>query len=173
MIAIAERLHLRLHGRAPWTVVILAVVVVALIVADVILLLAWQSQQAVSNARTAAVAAANEKVPTLLSYSYSTFGTALTRAESNVTDQFWGTYGHLMTSQIEPAAKKDQVVAQASVTGTSVVSAQPGTVTLLMILDQQTKTNTRTESVLNNTAVRVVMQKVNGTWLVDDLLPRS
>lgn len=171
MIAIAKRL--RGSGRAHWTVVILAVVVVALIVADIVLLLAWQSQQAVSNARTAAVAAANEKVPTLLSYSYSSFGTALTHARANVTDRFWSSYGHLMTSRIEPAAKKDEVVAQATVTSTSVVAAQPGTVTLLMILDEQTKTSLRAESVLNNTAVHVVMRQVNGTWLVDSLLPRT
>lgn len=169
MTAIAARLR----GRASRTVVILAVVIVALIAANVVLLLMWQSQGAVNDARTAAVTAADKKVPSLLSYSYSSFAADLARAEGGATDKFRSTYGKLMTSQVEPTARQHQVITQATVASASVISAQSGTATLLMFLDQQTKTNTKSESVLNDTAVRVVMRQVNGTWLVDDLVPRS
>lgn len=169
MIAIAGRWPQRMSR----TAVILAVVVVALAVATGVLFFVWQSQQAVISARNAAVTAASQKVPSLLSYSYSSFGSDLARAEAATTGQFRSTYGNLMTSQIEPAAKQHQVVTQATVSGASVISAQSGSATLLMFLNQQTKTNAKQESVLNDTAVRVVMRKVNGAWLVDNLQPRS
>lgn len=163
----------RWRGRPATTVIVLAAVVFVLIVADVVLLLVWRSQRSADGARADAVTAATTKVPSLLSYSYSSFGSDLAHAESNVTSQFWDTYGHLMTTQIEPAARQGHVVTQATVAGTSVISAGSGTATLLMFLDQQTKTSAKTESVLNDTAVRVVMRQVNGTWLVDGLTPRS
>jgi Mce-associated membrane protein len=153
--------------------VILSVVVVALAVGAGVLFFQWQSAQATVSARSAAVTAAKQKVPTLLSYSYTSFGSDLAQAEADTTTQFRGTYGNLMTGQIEQAAKRNKVVTQATVSGTSVISAQPGTATLLMFLSQQTKTSAKQESVLNDTAVRVVMRQVNGTWLVDNLLPRS
>lgn len=169
MTAIAARLR----GRASRTVVILAVAIVALIAANIVLLLMWQSQQGVSDTRAAAVSAADKKVPSLLTYSYSSFAADLARAEAGATDNFRATYGHLMTSQVEPTARQHQVITQATVANASVISAQSGTATLLMFLDQQTKTNIKSESVLNDTAVRVVMRQVNGTWLVDSLQPRS
>lgn len=169
MIAIVRRWA----QRSSRTAVILAAASAALVVANGALFFIWQSQQAVDGARTAAVSAANQDVPALLSYSYSSFDHDLAQAEAGTTDQFRNTYGNLMTSQIEPAAKQNQVVTEATVSGTSVISAQSGTATLLMFLNQQTKTSTKSESVLNDTAVRVVMRQVNGTWLVDNLVPRA
>ena len=163
----------RWRQRPSLPVVILSVVVVALAVGTGVLFFQWQSAQATVTARSAAVTAAEQKVPTLLSYSYTSFGSDLAQAEADTTAQFRGTYGNLMTGQIEQAAKQDKVVTQATVSGTSVISARPGSATLLMFLSQQTKTSAKQESVLNDTAVQVVMRQVNGTWLVDDLLPRN
>lgn len=169
MIAIAGRWQ----QRASASVVILAAVVVALAASTGVLFFQWQTQQSANSARTAAVSAAQQKVPALLSYSYSSFGSDLAQAETGMTARFRATYGQLMTGQIEPAATKHQVVTQATVSATSVITAQPDSAILLLFLSQQTKTNTKQESVLNDTAVRVTMRQVNGTWLIDDLTPRG
>ncbi|HEY2266861.1 MAG TPA: hypothetical protein VGI96_29860 [Streptosporangiaceae bacterium] len=169
MIAIAGRWR----QRASRSVVILAAVVVVLAVVTGVLFFKWQSAQAAGDARTGAVTAATQKVPALLSYSYSSFDSDLTQAETDTTSQFRATYGKLMTGQIEPTAMQNKVVTQATVSGTSVISAQPGSATLLMFLNQQTKTNAKQESVLNDTAVQVSMRQVNGTWLIDNMVPRS
>jgi Mce-associated membrane protein len=163
----------RWSQRVSRSAVILAVVVVVMAAAAGYLFFQWQTDQSANAARTAAVTAAKKDVPELLSYSYSAFSTDLATAEADTTAQFRNTYGNLMTGQIESVAKKNQVVTQATVSSASVVTAQPGSATLLLFLSQQTKTNAKQESVLNDTAVRVVMQKVNGTWLVDSLVPRS
>lgn len=157
----------------PLAVIALVPVVVVLAVATVILLIRWQSGKASGAARAAAVTAADRYVPALLSYSYQTFGAALAKAKADTTPGFGATYAKLMSGQVEPEAMKNHVVTQASVSGTAVESAGPGTVTLLMFLSQQTKTDAKAQAVLNDTAVRVTMQDVNGTWLVASLTPSS
>jgi len=153
--------------------VALVVVVIALAVATAVLFARWQSARAADSARTAAVAAAKQKVPELLSYGYQTFSVDLARAEADTTGQFRATYGKLMTGQVEPTAMQNHVVTQASVSASSVVDSGSSSVTLLMFLSQQTKTDAKQESVLNDTAVQVTMSDVNGTWLVSNLTPKS
>ena len=163
------------HGRRPVSLAVIALVPVVLVlaVATVILFLRWQSGKAADNGRAAAVTAANQDVPALLSYSYQSFGAALSKAKADTTPQFGATYGKLMSGQVQSQATKDQVVTQATVSGTAVESSGGGGVTLLMFLNQQTKTNAKAQAVLNDTAVRVTMQDVNGTWLVGNLTPSS
>ena len=151
----------------------LVIVVAGLAVATGVLLVRVRSSQAADNARTASVTAARQRVPALLSYSYRSFGSDLARAEADTTGGFRGTYRNLMTSQVEPAAMRNHVVTQASVSAASVIDAAPGTATLLLFVGEQTKTDAKQEAVLNNTAVRVTMREVNGSWLIAGLAPRS
>jgi len=152
---------------------VLAIVVAGLAAATGMLAARARSGQAAQAARPAAVAAAKREVPALLSYSYQTFRADLSRAGAGTTGRFRSTYRALMSSQVGPAARHAHVVTQASVAGASVISASPVTATLLLFLSEQTRTDARAEAVLNDTAVRVRMRKVNGTWLVAGLVPRS
>jgi Mce-associated membrane protein len=160
-------------SRAAVAAVALIIVVAGLAMATGVLFVRVRSSQAAEDARTASVAAAKQQVPALLSYSYQTFRADLARAEADTTGGFRGTYAQLMSGQVEPAAMRSHVVSRASVSGASVIDAGPGTATLLLFLSEQTKTDAKQEAVLNNTAVRVSMRDVNGTWLVAGLVPRS
>lgn len=151
----------------------LVIVTAGLAAATGVLFARVQAGQGAQDARTAAVAAARKDVPALLSYSYQTFRTDLARAEAATTGGFRASYTRLMTGQVEAAALARQVVTQASVSAASVVSAQPGSATLLLFVSEQTKTAARQEAVLNDTAIRVTMREVSGTWLVAGLVPRS
>ena len=151
----------------------LIIVVAALAVTAALLFVRVRSSQAADGARTASVAAAKQRVPALLSYSYQTFGSDLARAEADTTGPFRATYTKLMTSEVKPTAALNHVVTQATVSSASVISAGPGTATLLVFVSEQTKTALKAEAVLNDTAVRVTMREVNGTWLVAGLAPRS
>jgi len=150
---------------------ILSAVCVVLLLATAALAFFFVRQQQASGARTDATTAATTDVPELLSYTFSSFGSDLSKAESVATPQFRGTYSKLMTGQIEGPAKQNQVVTSASVTNSSVISYSGSKVTLLMFLSQQTKTKAKAESVLNDVAVRVTMRKSGGQWLVDDMTP--
>lgn len=162
--------------RGPGSAVVpaaLLIVVVGLAAATGVLFARVRSGQAAQDARTASVAAARHEVPALLSYSYQGFRADLRRAAADTAGEFRATYLRLMTGQVEPAAIAGHVVTQASVSGASVITAGPGTATLLLFLNEQTRTDARQEAVLNDTAVRVTMREVNGTWLVAGLIPRS
>jgi hypothetical protein len=151
----------------------LIIVVAGLATATGVLLLRWRSSQAAQDAGTASVAAAKQEVPVLLSYSYQAFRTDLARAQADTTGEFRATYMKLMSGQVGPAAMDNHVVTQASVAGAAVIDAEPGTATLLLFLSEQTTTGAKQEAVLNDTAVRVTMREVHGTWLVAGLVPRS
>jgi Mce-associated membrane protein len=151
----------------------LLIVVTGLAVAAGVLLVRVQAGQAAQTARTASVTAAEREVPVLLSYSYQSFSADLARAQGDTTGGFRSRYVQLMTGQVQRAAMANHVVTQASVSAASVVDAQPGSATLLLFLAEQTKTDAKQQPVLNDTALRVTMREVNGTWLVAGLLPRS
>jgi Mce-associated membrane protein len=151
----------------------LAIVVVAFAAATGVLGFMWQSAQASQDAGTASMAAAQQKIPALLSYTAGSFQSDVARAEADSTPGFRGTYGHLMTTQIEPTALKEHVVTAATVSDTSVVSASSDSATLLVFVNQQTKTDAKAESVLNDTAIKVTMKNVGGNWLVDNMTPES
>jgi Mce-associated membrane protein len=146
----------------------LIIVVVGLAVSTGVLFVQVRSSQDAQSAGTASVAAAKQRVPALLSYSYQTFRSSLARAEADTTGTFHGTYANLMTGQVEPVAMQNHVITQTSVSGASVISEAPGTTTLLVFLSEQTKTDAKAEAVLNDTAVQV-----NGSWLIAGLTPRS
>lgn len=152
-------------------VLILSAVCVVLFVATAVLAFFYVVQQQANSARNDATSAATTDVPELLSYTFSSFSTDLSKAEAVTTPKFRATYSKLMTGQIEGPAKQNQVVTSAAVSNSSVISASSSKVTLLMFLSQQTKTKAKQESVLNDNAVRVTMRKTGGKWLVDDITP--
>ena len=151
----------------------LVIVVAALAVAAGVLALRVRASQAAQAARTASVTAAEREVPALLSYSYQSFSGNLAHAAAYTTGAFRSQYLRLMSSQVEQRAMANHVVTQASVSAASVVDAQPGRATLLLFLSEQTKTDAKQQAILNDTAVRVTMREVNGTWLIAGLVPRS
>lgn len=150
---------------------ILSAVCVVLLVATAALAFLYVREQQASSARNDATSAATTDVPELLSYTFSSFSTDLSKAEAVTTPSFRSTYSKLMTSEIEGPAKQNQVVTSSAVSNSSVISSSGSRVTLLLFLSQQTKTKAKAESVLNDNAVRVVMVKQGGQWLVDNVTP--
>lgn len=155
------------------TVAVLTIVVVALAVATILLLFRWHSDQTTSSAQSDASAAAAKDVPALLSYQSQTLAADIAKAKADCTPQFANAYGQAMASQVEQTATKNHVDTETTVSDTSVVNSSPSNVTLLVFISSQTKTDAKAESVLNDTAVKVTMQKVGGTWLVSNLVPES
>ncbi len=151
----------------------LTIVVVALAVAAGVLTVRVRAAQAAQAERTASVAAAEREVPALLSYSYQSFGAHLASVQGDTTGGFRTRYLQLMSGEVQRVALANHVVTQAAVSAVSVADAQPGSATLLLFINEQTRTDAKQEPVLNDTAVRVTMQEVNGTWLVASLVPRS
>lgn len=150
----------------------LAVVVgVALCTANFLLYQQQAQAAALGSARDSAAEAANVRVPQLLSYDYRTLDHDLEAARSGTTGTFHDEFATLTTKVVEPAAKDQQIVTKTTVTGSSVVSAQPQQVVLLVFLNQVTRTKADKESRVDGARVRVTLARAGDQWLVSALTP--
>ncbi|WP_433679164.1 hypothetical protein [Nocardia sp. CA-119907] len=64
-------------------------------------------------------------------------------ATDNLTGAFRADFAQLSSRVIVPAAHRDSIITRAKVVGTSLVAADPGKVTLLLFLDQETTSAVR------------------------------
>jgi Mce-associated membrane protein len=125
----------------------------------------------VDTARQSAVDAARTRLPQLLSYDYHTLDKDLAGARAGTTGAFRDQFAELSTKVVAPAAQKQQIVTKTTATGTSVVSAEPDRVVLLVFLDQVTQTGADPSSRIDGARVRATLQRQDGQWLVSDLAP--
>lgn len=120
--------------------------------------------------RAAALAAAQNRVPLLLSYSYANLRSDLARAEEQATGRFSTDFTKLASAVITPVAEQKKITTKATVVGAGVVTSNDSTVEVLAFVNQSTITSTSSQSV-NVAQVLVVMQHVGGTWKISRLTP--
>lgn len=125
-----------------------------------------RQDDAVAQARTAALAAAATEIRQILSYDYRSIGADLTRARNDTTGQFRGEFAVLASQLIGPAASQQHTVTTAAVPAASVVSATPDQVVVLLFIDQRTQSRVRPQPQQTAGQLRVTMQRVGGRWLV-------
>jgi Mce-associated membrane protein len=122
-------------------------------------------------ARHDALASARGRVTALLSYDYRQLDSYVRTAPDNTTGRFKTDFTALLTQIIAPAAKRKQVITTATVKQVGIVDASSDQVTVLVLLDQATKSKTERRGRLDGSRDRVVMRKVGGTWLIAALDP--
>jgi Mce-associated membrane protein len=127
---------------------------------------------AVERGRAAGKAAGEKMVVTLLSYDYRSSAQDLGQHDNLLTGHFRDDYAALMRNTVLPAAIKQHVSTQTSVTTSSVVSDHGADhVTLLLFLNQTTQSSGSKNPVLNGSRVRMSLDRVGGQWLVSELTP--
>jgi Mce-associated membrane protein len=119
----------------------------------------------------AAAAAASTEVQATLTYNYKTLQSDFAAAERGLTARFKPSYEQTTTTSVTPLATKYQATSTASVQPAGVSQAGPTTAKVLLFVDQ-TVTNTQlSKPRLDRSRISVTMVKVNGRWLVDNLVP--
>jgi Mce-associated membrane protein len=150
-----------------------AFVVVAALAAFVILNIWLATKRAhnddVEHARTAAVKAARQRVVAMLSYDYRNIDTYISAAPKNTTGSYTHDFTHLLTTQVAPAARRDQIDTKVSVTGVGVLEAQKNEVTLLVLAEQATTNSQSAAPQHDGTQLEVTMRKTDHGWLVSYL----
>jgi Mce-associated membrane protein len=122
-------------------------------------------------ARQDALRNAQQRVPALLSYDYRKLGSYVRTAPDNATGRFKTDFTSLVARVIAPLAKQKQVVTNATVKQAGIVDASADQVTVLVLLDQTTRSTASKTGQLDGSRDRVVMRKVGGTWLIAALDP--
>jgi Mce-associated membrane protein len=128
-------------------------------------------QSSVEQARHHAIAAAGDAVTALLSYNYQTIGQQVPSTQELLTGKFKSDYAQLVNTVLAPSAVKTQLLEKASVAASSVVSASPDHVVLLLFVNQQLQSNDRPAPETAGSRVRVTLDKQGGKWLVANLEP--
>jgi Mce-associated membrane protein len=147
------------------------VAVVLAIVAGMFTFFAIRQLQ-VEGARTAAVAAGEEKVVDLLSYDYRSIATDQDTRTALLTGQFKDDYGSLLRDVVAPAAAQQQLTTQTTVVSSSIVRTDgTDSVTMLLFLNQTTQSSAKPDPTLSGSRLRVTMQEVDGSWLVSEMTP--
>lgn len=146
--------------------------VLALLIGAAAAFLRWQDSWSRMSAVAGidSVAAAKESTVALLSYQPDTVETDLGAARDRLTGTFKGSYDQLIHDVVIPGAEKEHISAIATVPAAASVSANPHHAVALLFVNQTVNVGddppTETAS-----AVRVTLDKINGSWLISEFEP--
>jgi Mce-associated membrane protein len=157
-------------GRWRLAATTVAVLVVAALVALNIWFLLLRSDNAdVEAARSAALASAKQRVPALLTYSYTAMDEYLAAAPENTTGSFRTAFSQLVKKVIVPDAKQQHIVTRATVKSAGIIEAGSDRVVVLVLLDQVTTSKASKTGRLDGSRVTATLQHVAGKWLIANM----
>lgn len=121
--------------------------------------------------RKDALAAAQTRIPALLTYNYRTLGDDLARSKEQTVGAFHDDYAKLLDEVVSPAATAKKISTTATLSGAGVVASKGSRVTVLVFLTQTTTAPTASPSVTAS-RVEVTMKQSGDTWKIAGLAPR-
>lgn len=128
-----------------------------------------------SDTAAAAVRAAVDKVPEVLSYDYRTLDENLSDATAGMTPTFADTFTATFNKVVEPMATKNKAVTKALVRGAGLakLSDDESTATCVLFVDQLlvTSKGAAKQPHVGKERVTATLKNVDGTWLLDDIDP--
>jgi Mce-associated membrane protein len=125
---------------------------------------------ATADARADALAAAQTRVPDLLSYDKATLDDDLGRALDQTTGSFTDDYEQILTDVVEPTAQRRGISTHASISAAGVVSGDRNEVVVLLFLTQTTTAKGDRSSV-SGSRVEVTMERSGDDWKIAGLKP--
>ena len=156
------------RGVPTWLLAGLGVVAAGLVAATTWM---WTAQDAGgddSAARAAQVAAERAVVP-VLSYDHETLEADQQEAQALMTGSYREEYDKLF-AVLEENAPQTETTVTASVISSGIVRASGDRVQVLVFVDRPTTNRLSAEPVVYKDQVTLSMQRVDGDWLVDDLV---
>lgn len=123
-----------------------------------------------ADAREAAVAEAETRVPELLSYENATLNDDLTEALEQTTGGFTDDYRTVLDDLVRPEATERQISTRATVVSAGLVSGDRDSAVVLLFLNQQTTSGTGGSSVTGS-RVEVSMSLDGDEWKIAGLKP--
>lgn len=122
-------------------------------------------------AQQAALAAATEGSVALLSYSSNDLDRDIAAAKSHLTGGFLAYFNTFAEQTVRPAAKQKSVETTAAVTKAAVSDMHPGSASVLLFINQTTKSSDHPEPWVTTSTVVVTLDKVGGSWLIEKFEP--
>lgn len=158
----------RVRGVPAWLLAGLGVVAAGLVAATAWMWTAQDDARDDSAARAAQVAAERAVVP-VLSYDHETLEADQQEAQALMTGSYREEYDKLF-AVLEENAPQTETTVTASVISSGIVRASGDRVQVLVFVDRPTTNRLSAEPVVYKDQVTLSMQRVDGDWLVDDLV---
>ncbi|MEV0853401.1 MULTISPECIES: hypothetical protein [Nocardia] len=153
------------------SVAVVFALTVAAAVSVAVLAVRMNNVHSVETSSLAAMDSAKKRIPLVLSYDFNTIDTEFRKRADNLTGTFKNDFAELGNAVIIPAAHKDSITTEAAVAEAAVVKADENEVTVLMFLNQTTKSATMPGPRLDGSRVRVTMTESGDQWLISDITP--
>lgn len=154
-----------------WGVAIAALVVAAALAG----FMGFKAQEApnLADAQADALAAAKERVPTLLSYDTASLDADLKTAVDQTTGPFSDDYAKILKDVVGPTARKQKISTSAVVSAAGVVSGTEDRVTVLVFLTQTTEAGKAGKAgrSVTGSRIEVTMTKTGDDWKISGYTP--
>ena len=118
-----------------------------------------------------AVRAARSGVETLLTYSAGTLVRDLDEERRLLTDDFAEDYGAMVRREVLPTARQFEVTNELKVVSAGVVSAREDKATVLLFVNQITRSKTKPQGITQGGRVEVTVERHGKKWLISDVHP--
>ena len=128
-------------------------------------------QQVDQAAANVALEAAKNGTVSLLSYSPESLDKDFANAKSHLTGDFLSYYTQFTQQVVTPAAEQKAVKTSAAVVRAAVSELQPDSAVVLVFINQNTTSKENPDGAFAASAVKVGMNKINGTWLISSFDP--
>lgn len=152
-------------------VVVLGTLTVALVAGSAFLTILAENGRRQEQTTQEALARAEKLVPEILSYDFNTVEDELTSSLEHLGGEFRNQFESVSKNVIVPSAKERQVVTEATVVESSVVSAAPDTATVLMFVNQSTTSTDGPAPKLDGSRVQVTLHHNDSGWQITEMAP--
>jgi Mce-associated membrane protein len=113
---------------------------------------------------------AAKEIPEVFAYDYQTVERSLTAAYALLTPDYRQEFQKSANAQIIPEAKKREVVVQANVVGTGIMTAKRHSASVLVYLNR-TVTDKSRQPLYDGSRLRVDFKKIGKQWLIAYITP--
>ncbi|WP_374999813.1 hypothetical protein [Aeromicrobium sp. CTD01-1L150] len=169
MTSAVERL--RRSGRRSPVVVVLGFLLAVALVAIVVLVWRLAASTGPGDAETEALSVARERAEQLTTYDHGTFEEDVAWAEQGATSDFAAEYAEA-NEPVQAVVERLEATAEGSVIEASAMSADDGSVEVLLFVDQTITQAADGEQRTERNRVVMSMVHEDGQWLVDDVTLR-
>jgi len=152
-----------------WLLIAVAILTAIVLGVSAWLFFAKPSDAAVADSTRAAQSTAERAVGPILSYNALHLDEDQKAAESYMTSDYRKQYDQLF-EVIKQNAPDTRTIVKAQVVASGIVRSGDDRVQVLLFVNRPTTNKARTTPVVYKDQVTVTMQKVDGEWLVDDMV---
>ncbi|WP_405133697.1 hypothetical protein [Nocardia sp. NBC_01388] len=131
----------------------------------------WWQDRSVASARDDSTIVAKRTVEGMFGYNYHSIDDQMKKVTGDMTPDFKADWMKVTNSVLAPGAKDKQLVVEATVVETGVISASADHTEIMIFLNQKSTGKDASKGTYDASRLRVKMDHKGGHWLVADVNP--